>query len=524
MQAKVDRLIVGKVQAGRESNLTWVASRPQLVDKRPAFEYLLGMSRLDGTLVPRLAKSWELSPDGLSWSLELEEGVQFHDGWGEFTAQDVVHSGWIIGFEDSILPDRGFWRSRIGGFPEFPDFESVAQQFDVVNDHKLTMNLLGPAAEINIRGSEIGEYMIQSKAYWDAEGEAGYDRHIIGTGPFKYVERSIGEFILYARAENHWRQTPQFEELQIAVMNEPVTRLAALLTGEVHIIDALPADLSAEAQSRGMKLVQSGFPGGSLMFQIGGLYFQTPENLDLSSPLTDVRVRKAMNIAIDRATIKDEVLGSKAEILHVMNYHPTLAINSSGWSDRWVQEYDEHYGYRPDEARQLIVDAGAVGYEFDFFITPSPVTPELPVIAEAVERYWSDIGLSPKLQQVDVAHFRDRYRTKNAHDMVWNNQPAPISQELMTRFWSYSPDGGWSYESERLDELFEVLRDSADRDERDAILTEVGDIWWEDYNNVNLFWILAEVLVDPNVVAVFDFPGAINGIITHLEYVVPVTR
>ena len=301
VEAKVDRLKVAWIRPRVESNLTWLSSRPELVDKRPSLEYLIGISRIDGGFVPRLAKRWEMvGTDGKSWKIELEKGVKWHGGYGEFTVEDVIHSGFLITQTESLLPDRGFWRSRLveavevaGG--EAATIDDLRPQFEIINDHEFIFRLIKPAAEFEVFTSENAELMIQSKKYWDDKGLQGYEDRVIGTGPYEYVERRLDDFVLYKSVEDHWRQTPNFKELWMSSVPENATRLAMLLTGEVHIIGPLSPDLNGQAEQRGMKVLRSKFPGGSWMYQIGGLYYQTPDKIDLTQPFTDIRVRKAMN-------------------------------------------------------------------------------------------------------------------------------------------------------------------------------------------------------------------------------------
>ena len=527
VEAKVDRLKVAWIRPRVESNLTWVSSRPELVDKRPSLEYLIGISRIDGGFVPRLAKRWEMvGPDGKSWKIELEKGVEWHGGYGEFTVEDVIHSGFLITQTESLLPDRGFWRSRLveaveaaGG--EAATIDDLRPQFEIINDHEFIFRLIKPAAEFEVFASENAELMIQSKKYWDDKGLQGYEDRVIGTGPFEYVERRLDDFVLYKSVEDHWRQTPNFKELWMASVPENATRLAMLLTGEVHIIGPLTPDLNGQAEQRGMKVLRSKFPGGSWMYQIGGLYYQTPDKIDLTQPFTDKRVRKAMNMAIDRESIREELLGGKATPLYVMNYHQDLAINSLGFNPEWIEDWEATHGYNPEEARKLIKEAGAEGYEFTFYILANPNIPEQNEVAVIMAQQFEAVGLKPKLVESDTGFVGPLYRTKSAHEFIWPNTPSPISQELMTRFWSYSPDGGWSFESERLDELFPLLVPTMDPVKRAEILQEIGDIWYYEYQNINLWWILAEVVINPDIIKTYEFPGAINGIITHLEYVIP---
>ena len=100
---------------------------------------------------------------------------------------------------------------------------------------------------------------MESKARWDAGGKELYGQKVVGTGPFEFVERKISSHVLYKRVENHWRQTPEFKELEFRWVPEDVTRLATLLGEEVHISD-VPRALQSDAAAKGMKIITSRLP------------------------------------------------------------------------------------------------------------------------------------------------------------------------------------------------------------------------------------------------------------------------
>ena len=102
--------------------------------------------------------------------------------------------------------------------------------------------------------SANADLVMESKARWDAGGKELYGQKVVGTGPFEFVERKVGSYVLYKRVDNHWRKTPEVKELEFRWVPEGVTRLATLMAEEVHISDVDRA-LQKDAVAKGMKVV-----------------------------------------------------------------------------------------------------------------------------------------------------------------------------------------------------------------------------------------------------------------------------
>ena len=95
-ESKLQKLGVAVGAQSYDTNYTYKVIISGYLDKRPVMEWLVGVDRFTGGYEPMLAESWEMAPNGKDWTFKLRKGVQFHDGWGEFTAQDVLHSAWLL--------------------------------------------------------------------------------------------------------------------------------------------------------------------------------------------------------------------------------------------------------------------------------------------------------------------------------------------------------------------------------------------------------------------------------------------
>src|SRR5215470_835910 len=258
-KAKLERLRIAVAPIGYDTNFTWLNARSGNLDKRPALEFLVGIDRYTGAYSPELAETWEMSPDGKHWTITLRKGVKFHENWGEFTARDVRHAVFLITQPESIQSDSSAWRAMMG-IEKADSIEDVArkvtQGVEIVDDHTVVFHLKQAAPEFVEMTSANTDLPMESKARWDAGGKDLYGQKVVGTGPFEFVERKVGAYVLYKRVENHWRQTPAYKELEFRWVPEGVTRLATLLAEEIHISDVERA-LQKEAVDKGMKISTS---------------------------------------------------------------------------------------------------------------------------------------------------------------------------------------------------------------------------------------------------------------------------
>ena len=86
-KAKLERLRIAVAPLGYDTNFSWMHTISGMLDKRPALEYLVGIDRHTGAYMPELAETWEMAPDGKTWTITLRQGVKFHENWGEFSAR-----------------------------------------------------------------------------------------------------------------------------------------------------------------------------------------------------------------------------------------------------------------------------------------------------------------------------------------------------------------------------------------------------------------------------------------------------
>jgi dipeptide transport system substrate-binding protein len=521
--AKLERLKIAVAPLGWDTNYTWLQSRSGQLDKRPALEYLVGIDRHTGAYIPELAEKWAMSADGKSWTISLRKGVKFHDNWGEFTAKDVRHSVFLLTQPESVQTDAGTWRTWMG-ITKADTIEDgarkVAERVEIVDDHQVVFRLRSAAPEFFDSISAIGDLVIESKARWDAGGKDLYGTKVVGTGSFEMIERKVGVGVFYKRVENHWRKTPEYKELEFRWVPEGVTRLGTLLAEEVHISD-VERVLQKDALAKGMKIITSKLPAFQHQWLFGGLYFASPDKLDAKIRFVDKRVRQAMNMAINRQAIADQILGGRVQPLRVHGYHPQLStvLWPGVYNPEWEARFDELYGYNPTKAKSLLEQAGAIGLEFTIYLYTLPGLPELIDIGQAIALDFEAVGLKPKLVEIDFPRVREQYRTKTIHGALWGSRHGLNTLEVLRIFNKAQDSVVYSYEHPFIEERIGALGGVVDPRERARLLREIGDHKFAEFADIPMFWLSAEAMVNPKFVAEYVFPGNITGFYTHLEYI-----
>ena len=207
-----------------------------------------------------LARSWEMNATGDEWSFELQEGVQFHRGFGEFTAEDVAHSF-------KLTCQKGTRASYKGGICNVDHVE-------IIDPYSIKVHMKKPSAEYLFYAAESAGNMIYSKAqcdqnggFDDAENVASegctnaYYENLAGTGPYQYEGRTPEVHVDYSLAfpDGHWRHDPVYPEMRNTWVLEESTRLAQFRAGETHMTE-VNRDLGDRLTEEGFLIIPSRWP------------------------------------------------------------------------------------------------------------------------------------------------------------------------------------------------------------------------------------------------------------------------
>ena len=503
------RVVIANPAPGIESNNPGRDLGPlSTFQVRPIFENLIGFDPANGTLVPQLATSWSVEPDGISLRFKLREGVQFHNGWGEFTAEDVVytHSQYIQ--KGSVHP-----HSR----------KMKAIKVEIVNDHEVVLKASKANAEImRMISEQVGTIQIQSSKNAKEAGEPSLTtKPLAGTNAYQFVDRTQAQNMLYKRVPyKHWRVTPDFEELEFKWVQEVSTRLAALLTEEVHLTQ-VGEDQKVQAKARGM-VVETGKHGAQRVF-IGfkGAYTDSKSSCGYKhcdSPFLDVKVRKAMNKAIDRKTLNEAYFGGKGQRM-VLNHHaPGEAYTNPDWAKNFTSEY----GYDPAAASALLKEAGYNSnnpLEINVEISTHAQFGQSADVLEAAAGFWRDIGIKPKLDVTDAAARRAATRAYAYKNHVGFSATFSFDIQGWRVYNSHVVPRGSSLELIEVDALVDKIQVTMDLDEQTKLMRQLGDLAYPLHTGILLYWIPAELVYNPKFISSYSFPGNISDLWTHYHLI-----
>ena len=515
----------------------WLATSSGHLPFRPMWENLTTISPETGvsTILPQLAREWDVSPDASEYTFYLQEGVQMHNGWGEFTVKDVV-----LTIDQQMSDPLAGCKAPL---KRFMGTDSMTQMIDsgaaeIIDDYTFKMTLAQPQVDVadwwfNILVVPCAA--VRSAAQYAAEGDAMFETAPSGTGGYQFVDRELKEYTEYeAVPYDHWRVNPEFKRMRITTAPEDLTRLAMLLTGEANMVD-IPKVLHQQAIDEGMEVFESPLPSVGLTILPLGQYYKSevnwnPETEPWNAPgETGNLVREALNRAINREQIINELFKGRGEPMYNTIFHDTL----EGWNPRWAEEFDEKYGYDPERAKELLDQAGFPGdngqnrFAMEVYQSSLPGLPETIEVSQTVAQSFQDIGIDAKLVEVEFARALDAFRDRHdAHFIL------PVRQTIRqinanARIYYYTgetnpetglPNGGVLYMEDQLyDDTYEQLLIETDPAERNRIIMKMGDDIYDTYRTIPIVNIRSTLVVNPEEVLEYKF-GSLTGVFGHLEY------
>lgn len=404
----------------------------------------------DGEIVPHLATGAEMSDDGLSWTITLREGVTFHNG-APLTAEVVKGS-----MERFIDPDNAF---------TFAFLLDRIQDIEVVDDHTLVFHLNDTFAPFLAHMTHNSAAIVHPDVV--AEFGEAFPENPVGTGPFRLDTWQRGERLDLVRNDDYWGELPGVTGVRFLTVPEDTTRMALVETGEAHVAVRVPPQDVARLDANPNVTVHN-VSGLRTIY----IYFN-----HLMEPFDDVRVRQALNYAVDKEEIAEFVFGGA-----VRPSDAPIAPGIFGYTPVGPYEYD------PERARQLLAEAGyADGLTIELW-SPTGRYPQDIQVAQAIQGQLAEVGVTAEITSIEWASYLVATSQPAEETYVpvallgWGTVTGDADYGLYALFHSSqapNPNRAF-YNNAVVDALLDEARTAADDSLRQQLYADAMELIWAD--------------------------------------------
>ncbi|WP_281973854.1 ABC transporter substrate-binding protein [Ruegeria faecimaris] len=445
---------------------------PHAVNSAPVLGFLNnvyeGLVRRDKdmSVQPTLAVSWETIGDGEGWRFNLREGVTFHDG-SSFDAQDVLFS----------------YQRASGEAADTRSWFAPISEVILVDDYTVDFMTTAPNP---LFPSSIANWMIMDQGWAEANDAAVPDKEVgnyatlnaNGTGAFKLAAREPGLRTVLEPFDGWWDQADHnITSAEFTPIQNPATAVAALLSGDVDMINPVPIQDVARLKENGDVDVIQGIEARVIMlgFDHQAEVLKYTDDAGKPNPFRDPRVRKAVAQAVNVDAILATIMRGNAEAASQL-VSPAMSGYSEANADRPA--------FDVDAARALLTEAGyADGFSFGLKC-PNDRYLNDEAVCQAVVSMLAQIGITAELDAMPVRNYWPELR-EGKYDMYllgWS--PGTFDAEHPVRFLVATPNeekklGSWNFggfSNARVDELLPMIQSELDAGKRQAMLDEVTQI------------------------------------------------
>jgi peptide/nickel transport system substrate-binding protein len=410
-------------------------------------------------IVPQLATSWTVSADGLTYTFKLRHGVKFQDGT-DFNADAVKFNveRWL---DPSVRNPNRYY---------FEDID--ASRIDTPDPYTVVLHLKRPSPTLIERmASGVGEILSPAAVKKIGNDKIPLGPTDAGTGPYMFKEWVHGDHITLVRNPNYWGRKPYFDTVTFRVVPNAGTRETMLRAGDVQMAFEPPAaDIPRLKQDKSLTVVE-GPSDRDVFIGLNNLY----------GPLKDVRVRRALNYAVNKQAIIQSILFGLAHVLE----SPTTPflfgytkVQAGGWP------------FNPTMAKQLLTEAGYPNGFTVSFRTPTGRYIQDYQFAQAVAAQLANVGIKTQIQTTDWPTYIKWVTTPAEQSPLqifvlgWATQYLDADGELYGQFYSgqWPPHGLASsfYKDPKVDNLLASAQTTSDPQKRLAMYKEAQDLIWKD--------------------------------------------
>lgn len=407
--------------------------------------------------IPCLATGYEVSDDGLTYTIHLRDDVYFQDGQyvkgRKMTAEDVKYS---------------LERSKV----ESPTDRVCRDFFDyaeVVDDTTVLLHMSSPAGPFISQLTEVGAAIVPKEEVegWGQE----FDNHIVGTGPFTLEEIVTDEKVVLKRNENYWGTKPYVDGIEFRIVSDSNQAINAVTTGEVDIAMYLQGESIKRAGDEGL-LLQT--PSSAITYVRFNMQ---------NGPTADAKVRQALTMAVDIDALVSGIYqygeGTRA-------YQPLTAYS-------WAYDNTQNSlvpAYDPEGAKALLAEAGYPnGFSMTIYIGSTTYREKM---AQMLQYYWGEIGVTTEIKSSTMAEWSatvpDSWQADkvNSYGVSWNSNPDPYG--FMDKFFAtstiHASSNAGGYTDPEVDKMLNQAFALTDQEARKEIYVKIMDKIMNDYTGI----------------------------------------
>ncbi|SOC81904.1 peptide/nickel transport system substrate-binding protein [Ensifer adhaerens] len=401
-----------------------------------------GLTRFDanGAIIPDLAKSWDISADGLTYTFHLATGVKFHDG-SDFSAEDVKFSLDRARAPDSTNAQKGL----------FADIASV----DVIDPATVKVTLKKPNGSF-LFNMAWGDAVILSPKSIATEATKP-----IGTGPFKFVNWVKGDHVELAKFDRYWGTPAKLDKVTFKFISDPSAAFAAMMAGDVDAFPMYPAPETLEqfkADPR-FQVIIGNTEGKTILAMNNG-----------KKPFDNIKVREAVAHAINRKEIIDGAM---------FGYGTPIGTHFAPHNPDYV-DLTAQSNYDPEKSKALLKEAGYPdGFTVSLKLPPPPYARKG---GEIIAAELAKVGIKAEITNVEWAQWLEQVFKGKDYDMTIIAHVEPMDLDIYGRDNYY-----FNYKSDAYKKIMAELSNTTDPAKRSELLKQAQKRIADDYVNAFLF-------------------------------------
>ncbi len=409
-------------------------------------------------VVPGLAESWTISKDGLQYTFKLRRGIAFHDGT-PLNAEAVKFS-----IERQINPNHPAY--KLGKYPFANYFFGNVKAVEVLSDERVAFLLNEPRASFLAVLTAGAASIVSPTAVmkWGPD----YPNHPVGTGPFRFASWDRGQRVVLEKNPAYWKYPVKVERVIYRPIVEDQARLTELLTGGLDLIVGVPADNVGQLE-KNSKI--------TLLKQVGAHVWYLGMN-NQKKPFDDKRVRQALNYAVNKDAIVNDVLKGTG----AASKGPVLP--GTWGADGALKAYP----YDPERAKKLLAEAGYPnGFTTTLWVPESGSGMQAPVAMSTVmQSNLKAVGVNVSLQTMEWGAYLAKLRTKEQELfalswMAGTEDPDMVMYPLLhSSQWTPVGPNRALYKNARFDALLQQARLTTDQAKRAQLYKEAQRILVDD--------------------------------------------